>query len=230
MFYLDLDEIDEAAKRSRLFSRNQFNLFNFVDADHFPGTASTLRENFFTYLRSQGVSSMPEKVRVLTNVRVLGYVFNPVSFYYCFDAQDKPTCMVAEVGNTFGEQKPYFLGSDKLNSKAFMDRQLKHFYISPFVPLDAQLDFHVEIPQDKLMIRVDDWKDGDKFFISTVSGQRIPLCDKNLMKMGLRYPLVTLQVITMIHWHAFRLWGKGVPHHNKEESMELQKGLTRARN
>ncbi len=229
MFYLDLDELDTLPRQSRFFSRNRFNFFNFVDADHFPGSGEALRENFFTYLRSQNVAQMPNKVKLLTHVRVLGYVFNPVSFYFCFDENENPLYLVAEVGNTFGEQKPYFLGADKLVSDRFVDRQVKHYYISPFIPLDAELDFHVDVPQGKFAIRVDDWKEGEKFFISTMTGRRVPFSDPNLLKMGFCFPMVTLQVITMIHWHAFCLWLKGIPHHKKEERPDLQKGLTRER-
>lgn len=229
MFYLDLDELDGLAKRSRFFSHNRFDLFDFRDSDHFPGESGSLRENFFAYLKTQGVTRMPAKVRMLTNVRVLGYVFNPVSFYFCFDEQDQPLQLVAEVGNTFGEQKPYFLGADKRVGDHYIDRQAKHYYISPFIPLDAELDFHVELPQDRFVIRVDDWREGEKFFISSMTGRKRPFSDKNLLKMAACYPMVTLQVIAMIHWHAFRLWMKGVPHHKKEERPDLQRGLTRAR-
>jgi len=229
MFYLDLDELDELAAKLRFFSRNRFNLFNFKDADHFPGPMPSLRENFQEYLASKGVTEMPKKIRVLTHARVLGHIFNPVSFFFCYDNADRPSLLVAEVGNTFGEQKPFILDGAKFNGRAFLDRQTKHYYISPFVPLDAELDFNVEPPSDKLSVRVDDWREGEKFFVSTMTGRRVGLSDANLLRMALQFPLVTVQVITMIHWHAWRLWLLGVPHHAKEERMDLQRGLTRER-
>lgn len=229
MFYLDLDELDELAGKLRFFSRNRFNLFNFKDADHFPGLKPSLRENFQGYLASKGVAEMPKKVRVLTHARVLGHIFNPVSFFFGYNVQEKPSLLVAEVGNTFGEQKPYILEGTKFNGRAFSDRQTKHYYISPFVPLDAELDFYVEPPAEKLSVRVDDWREGEKFFISTMTGHRLALSDANLLRMALHFPLVTVQVITMIHWHAWRLWLLGVPYFKKEDNMQLQRGLTRAR-
>ena len=229
MFYLDLDELDELALKFRFFSRNRFNLFNFKDSDHFPGPKISLRDNFQNYLISKNITVMPKKIRLLTHVRLLGHIFNPVSFFFGMDSQEKPSFLVAEVGNTFGEQKPFLLEGAKFDGHAFRDRQTKHYYISPFIPLDAELDFYVEPPQDKLLVRVDDWRDGEKFFISTMTGRRLEFQDANLLRMALRYPLVTLQVITMIHWHAWRLWCLGVPHHRKEEQLDLQRGLTRGR-
>ncbi len=229
MFYIDLDEVDELARRLRLFSHNRFNLFNFVDADHFPFKKDTVRENFEDYLSSKNVVDRPKKIRVLTHARVLGHVFNPVSLFFSFDETDRPLSLVAEVGNTFGEQKPFFLDRSKFSGDAFVDRQPKHYYISPFIPLDAELDFHVRVPAEELVVRVDDWRGGDKFFISTLTGRRVELTDTNLLRMALRYPAVTLQVITMIHWHAMRLWLLGVPHHKKEDRPDLQRGLTRER-
>lgn len=226
-FYLDLDELDELAAKSRWFSRGRFNLYDFRDSDHLVGPGSTARANVESWLRSRGAEKMPAKWMLLTHVRVLGHVFNPVSFYFGFDASGRPQELVAEVGNTFGEQKPFRLGPEKFSNGAFRDRQTKYYYISPFIDLDAELDFNVEVPGARLAARVDDWKDGEKFFISTMTGERREFSDRNLLKLGMRYPFVTLQVIAMIHWHAFRLWMKGMPARRIEDQKELQRGVTR---
>ena len=168
-----------------------------------------------------------EKIMLMTHVRVLGYVFNPVSFYFCFDGGGRPSYLVAEVGNTFGEQKPFYLGPDRCENGVFRDRQTKYYYISPFADLDTDLDFHVEVPGETLNIGVDGWRGGEKFFISAMAGRRKEFSDQNLFCYALRYPLVTLQVIGMIHWHAFRLWLLGAPHHRKEDRPDLQRDVTR---
>lgn len=227
MFYLDLDELEDLGKKFLFFGRNQWKLFNFCDKDHYVGPHPTAKENILAFLSSKGMSPLPQKIKLLTHLRVLGYVFNPVSFYFCFDGQDRPVAVVAEVGNTFGEQKAFYLGKDKWVGDAFKDRQTKYYYISPFVDLDAQLDFHLEVPGETMNIRVDDWKEGQKFFISTMTGNRKPLSDAALLWYALRYPLVTLQVILSIHWHAWRLWLLKVPHHPKQERPDLQRDVTR---
>lgn len=226
-FYLDLDKLDELSKKLIFFSRNRFNLFDFRDGDHLLGPGKTAKENILNYLKSKGVSPLPEKIMLMTHARVLGYVFNPVSFYFCFDGAGKPLALVVEVGNTFGEQKPFFISSDKFKEGVFCDRQTKYYYISPFVDLDVELEFHVDIPQDKFCIRVDDWKEGKKFFISTMTGKRKELSDGTLLWYAFRYPLVTLGVILMIHWHAWRLWLLKVPHYPKEDRPDLQREVTR---
>lgn len=226
-FYLDLDEIDALAAGSRWFSRDRFNLFSYSDSDHLVGPGKTARENVEAYVRAQGAAEMPASWRVLTLVRVLGYVFNPVSFYFGFDRGGSARHLLAEVGNTFGEQKPFYLGPDKLKDGVFRDRRTKYYYISPFIDLDAELDFRVTPPGDTLDVRVDDWKDGQKFFVSTLTGRKTEFTDANLARLGLRFPFATLQVISMIHWHALRLWLLGVPHRRIEDRTDLQRGVTR---
>ena len=103
----------------RLLSRNRWDLFTFRDRDHLDAGGENVRENLTNYLRSHGVEIVRGRVFLLTYLRVLGYVFNPVSFYCCFDSDSRPLRAVSEGGNKFGELKPFFLGRD---------RQVKHFY------------------------------------------------------------------------------------------------------
>ncbi|MFD2144357.1 DUF1365 domain-containing protein [Mucilaginibacter antarcticus] len=116
MFYLDLDEIDTLSKKLRLMSRNRFNLFNFRDKDHLqlpkenPDTSKNIRQHITDYLHQNSVDIGNGRIMVLTNLCTLGYQFNPVSFYYCYDEQDNVVCSIVEVCNTFREMKPYFLG------------------------------------------------------------------------------------------------------------------------
>ncbi len=224
MFYLDLDELGELKRNTFFVSYNRFNLFSFRDRDHLMMGGTTAKEKIAAYARSKGMTEEIRRVSVLTNLRTLGYVFNPVSFYFCFGAQEKPVCVVAEVGNTFGEMKPFFLGPEAFSNGAFESEQTKYFYISPFIDHDATLDFDVQVPSKKLNIRVDDIKDGKKFFLSGITGQRKELNAANLLWYALRFPFFTLQVIGLIHWHAFVLhFFKQIAHRRKEDQMELQR-------
>ena len=234
LFYLDLDEIDGLAGRLRWMSRNRWNLFNFRDKDHLqlpagaPDQAKNIREHIVDYLQLQGVTIGKGSIRVLTNLCTLGYQFNPVSFYFCYDEQGRPLCSVAEVGNTFGEMKPYFLGADKKMGDVYRAREPKYFYVSPFTDMDTFFDFELQIPDARLAIRIDDYdREGNRFFISELSGERKALTDGNLLRYFFSIPLITLKVIWLIHWQALRLWWKKLPYHQKSAHADLQRDVFR---
>jgi DUF1365 family protein len=233
MFWLNLDELDSLSQRLRLFSRNRFNLYSFRDADHLPnyGTAGApLRERLQQYLATAGILLPPQApVQLLALPRIMGYVFNPISVYFCFDPQSRaPLCAVAEVGNTFGEHKLYLLpapeGSDPT---LFHLRVPKHYYVSPFSSLSLQFDFRLRAPGEALDLRVDDYDGERRVLRSGLWGSRRALSDAGLAWYALKYPLLTLKVIGLIHWHALRLWLKGVPWHRKADSPQLQQQVLR---
>jgi DUF1365 family protein len=234
MFYLDLDEISLLDKKLTFMSRNKFNLFNFRDADHLqlprenPDRSKNIRQHITDYLQIQGVTIGNGRIMILTNLCTLGYQFNPVSFYFCYDEDGKPTCSIVEVCNTFLEMKPYFLGADAKKDGHFRLNTTKFFYVSPFTAMDTSFDFDLEVPGEKLQIRIDDFdKAGERFFISTLNGSKKPLTDAYLLIYFLSFPLITLKVISMIHWQAFKLWLKKLPFHKKKDNKHLQKEVYR---
>ena len=229
MFYLDLDELDFLAQKLPLFSRNRRNLYSFYDSDHIVFNGANTKENVLEYLQSNGVDLSGGRIMLLTNLRTLGYVFNPVSFYFCFDKNSDPVCVVPEIGNTFKEIKPYFIGPESLRGEGFRSQQSKFFYISPFVDLDVVMDFQIRIPGEQLNICIDDMKNGEKFLFTSMQGPRKELSTKNLLRYSLQVPFVTLKVILLIHLHAGILhFLKRVPHHPKEKNPHLQKEVLRA--
>lgn len=234
MFYLNLDEIDTLSDRLRWMSRNKFNLFNFRDRDHLqlpkenPDTSKNVRQHITQYLKQNGVDIGTCRIMLLTNLCTLGYQFNPVSFYFCYNDREEVICSVVEVCNTFLEMKPYFLGMDKRNGEHFHLNTTKYFYVSPFIDMDTNFDFNLDIPGEKLNIRIDDFKhDGSRFFISTLSGNKVALTDGNLLRYFFSFPLITLQVIGLIHWQALKLWLKKLPFHKKGANKHLQRDVYR---
>jgi DUF1365 family protein len=234
MFYLDLDEIDDLSKNFKLMSRNRFNLFNFRDKDHLqlpkenPDTSKNIRRHITDYLAQNGVAIGNGRIMVLTNLCTMGYQFNPVSFYFCYDEDDRVVCSIVEVCNTFREMKPYFLGADTKQGDEFKLNTGKYFYVSPFIEMDTNFDFDLRVPDEKLKLRIDDYdKEGQRFFISTLSGKCRALTDANLFLYFISFPLITLKVIGLIHWQAMKLWLKKIPYHKKEANQHLQKDVLR---
>ncbi|MCR8559200.1 DUF1365 domain-containing protein [Mucilaginibacter sp. BJC16-A38] len=237
MFYLDLDEIDTLDKKLKFMSRNRFNLFNFRDKDHLqlprenPDQSKKIRKHITDYLHTNGVQIGNGRIMVLTNLCTFGYQFNPVSFYFCYDEQNQPACSIVEVCNTFLEMKPYFLGAATKQDNSFKLNTEKYFYVSPFIDMDTNFDFDLQIPGEKLQLKIDDYdKEGKRFFISTLSGERKPLTDSNLLLYFFSFPLITLKVIVLIHWQALKLWLKKIHYHKKGDNMQLQKEVYRPYN
>ena len=226
VFYIDLDEVEELSNKIWSISHNRFNVFDFRDNDHLRllERQCTVKEEILEFCNANEVNKATiQKVMLLTNLRTLGYQFNPVSFYYCFDANNRPVCSVAEIGNTFGEMKLFFLGKDSINSNSFDKTSKKHFYVSPFMDMDTDFHFNLSVPDEKLNIRIDDYRNGKRIFNSSLLGEREPLNNWNVIKNFLKTPLVTLQVIFQIHWQALLLWLKKIPYYEKASHTELQK-------
>jgi DUF1365 family protein len=231
MFYIDLDELDTIHKSIKLISRNRFNLFNFRDKDHanFPTlknkTAITTKDKITAFLAQNNIEFKKGRIMLLTNLVTLGYVFNPVSFYFCFDGNNTPVCSVVEVCNTFGEMKLYILDEKLRSGETFQLYTKKYFYVSPFAELDTSFDFILKVPADKLLLRVDDYRNDKRFLLTSLSGKQIELSDGNLLYYFVTFPLITLKIIILIHWQAMFLYFKKLPYIKKKDNQHLQKDI-----
>jgi DUF1365 family protein len=222
MMYLDLDEVASLQNRSRLFGKNWLSPYRFSESDHLPDdqNMNTLQDRVRSFVRDRGVEEQVDSIRLLTNVRFFGYVFNPVSFFFCFDAGGHSLCCLVEVGNTFGEKKAYLLRRG--TNSVFRDRQQKLFYISPFTELAQDLLFDVTVPNAHIDMRIDTMDGENKVVSTSMSGTRLEFIDRNLLALTLRFPFAPARVIALIHIHALLMWLKQTPHHRKEENIERQ--------
>lgn len=224
LFAIDLDELPDLARRVPVFHHNEPGLYAFRDDDHFPLVPGDARANAEAFLTASGILEKPARILLLTNARFLGYTFNPISIWFCQRADGSPLAAIAEVGNTFGEQKPFLV---PFQDGVFHLRAPKHFYVSPFSELDLEFDFRFELPGERLAVWIDDYKGTEKTLISVLTGGRAEFTTSNLLGFTLKYPFITLKTIGLIHWHALLLWFKRAPFHLKEANTHLQKNVLR---
>jgi len=219
MFSVDIDQLPQIT----FFSHNRFNLFAIYDKDHVDlGEPGGIRPNLTKWLAAQGIDCPRDSViRLVTFPRVLGYGFNPVSFYYIDSVNGEPLVAVAEVVNTFREMKLFALQKRDV-SGVWNLRIAKNFYVSPFSDPAMQFDFRLGCPAENWRVDIDNYDGEERMLASSVRGQRKPLNAQRLLGYAFKYPAMSLKIIAMIHWQAFLLWIKKVPFLRKKERCDAQ--------
>lgn len=226
VFMLELDL--EALPEIRLLGHNRFNLFSIDDRDHLNlGLPGGIRPNLLEWLARQQIELPPDvRVRLITFPRVLGYGFNPVSFYFISDADGRPLLSVAEVVNTYREMKLYPV-TDAATDGGWHRRMAKNFYVSPFSDPGDSFDFRIGQPGDTWRVNIDDLDAGGKVLVSSIRGKARPLDSRGLLVCAIKYPLLSLKIIGLIHWHALLLWMRRVPYFRKSGRPEAQVDVLR---
>ena len=219
-FLLDLDEIDSLAARLKLFSRNRFNLFSFHDSDHADRGAADLRTRLEAILTDHGLGDCGHKIRLLCYPRLLGFVFNPLSVYFCHRGDGSVGAVLYEVSNTFGDRHSYLIpvGEGALDDKNLLRQSCaKGFYVSPFVDMVADYHFRIRMPDDTVAVAIRETDAKGTFLTAAFVGDRTEISDRKLLGTFVRYPLMTLKVVAGIHWEALHLWRKGLKFHQRPE-------------
>ena len=209
---LDLDELEELS-RLRLFRWNKPGATSFHDRDH--GDGRDLRAWLDGVLAAEGISAKGAK-RVLCYPRIFGYVFNPLSVWFCHHENGGIAAIVYEVHNTYGERHTYVLRVDE-HRDSIRQRCAKSFYVSPFLPMNCTYDFKVRLPADNVLIAINETEAGIPVLSAAFSGKRKPLSDTSLAVSLWRHPLMTLKVTMAIHFEAVRLMLKGVNRHRRAD-------------
>ena len=211
---------------NRWLSKDRFNLLSFMTRDYGPRDGTCLETWMRKLLESEGIDTVDGEIVLQTFPRLLGYVFNPISIWYCFDRQGQLRAALAEVNNTFGERHNYLVAhadqrpivpGDWLTSR-------KVFHVSPFCDVKGHYRFRFEQIAGRAFAQIDYYDgagatpaDADKLIVTTVHGDAGPLTSSATLRAMLSHPLMTFGVVARIHWHALKLWLKRVPFFTKPE-------------
>ncbi len=203
----------------RLFSRNRGNLAALHDIDHGGERgagrgADWVRE----VLAAHGLGAADGKLLLLAQPRMLGHVFNPVSFWLCHDRAGALRVVIAEVNNTFGDRHSYLCHHDDLRPIRREDtlEAQKIFHVSPFQAIEGGYRFRFDIQDDRIGIWID-YRSGNGRLLATLTGARRPLTSAGLLAAMLRRPFGSRRVLGLIHWQALKLWWKGARFHSRPE-------------
>ncbi len=207
---LDVDEIDRLDQELRFFSRGKRNVLGFQDADFGAPGPATVGDKARRLLEVSGLQSFGTRIELVCYPRILGFVFNPLSVYFCRDTAGRTGAVIYEVTNTCGERKSYVIPVAG-DSAAITQDCSKEMSVSPFTGASGHYGFHCIAPSDRVVIGVNFREAGRPVLKTHFRGDRRPLSDRMIAQLMARYPLMTLKVVGAIHFEALRLWSKGIP-------------------
>lgn len=218
---LPLSKIGESLENTHL-KYNRFGFLSFYDSDHGDRDGSNLRDWAMKTLSTQGINNVDGEVILVTMPRVLGYVFNPVSFWYCYDRDENLRAVICEVNNTFGQTHTYvcpYEGDAKPQDQITVTDKV--FHVSPFLTRDGGYRFRFAKTDKNMGAWIDYYhKNGEKQLVTVLNGYLEPVTKSTLSRAFWRYPLVTLKAIFLIHWQAVKLLAKGIEYVPKPEQKE----------
>jgi len=215
--FLDLNELEHVFDGRWLWSVGRANMANFKRADYLGPTDVPLDQAVRGRVEQELGERPAGPIRMMTHLRYYGHCFNPVSFYYCYDAADtRVEYIVAEITNTpWRERHSYVLGAkaNQEEEKRLHFQFSKKFHVSPFMDMDFWYDWHFKEPGESLHIHMANFKKENKFFEAVLTMQRREISGTELAWVLFRFPAMTLKVLYMIYWQAFRLWLKKIPYY-----------------
>jgi cyclopropane-fatty-acyl-phospholipid synthase len=213
MYAIDLDEAPELARRTRLFAYERPGVVSLRAADHIGDPTRTIRENVTELLAAHGITIGRGRILMVTNLRTLGYVFNPITCLWCQDETGALRALVAEVSNTFGERHAYVFPADVAEHRgrllAWDTDKLLH--VSPFFGMHQRYRVVAAPPDERLALAISVLEDGKRVLHTTLTGRRRPFTRSELVRAQLAVPLMPQRVTALIHLEALHLFRKGVP-------------------
>ena len=214
---IDLDEINLLDKSICIFSHNKFNIFSFYDKDHGDRDGGNLKDWVISNLKKFRIKENITNIKVLCYPRILGYVFNPLSIFYCYE-KDKLVAIFYEVKNTFNEQHTYIFKIK--NNEEIIQKCRKKFYVSPFMDMETFYNFKLINPNDKLSVFIKQTDADGTILTATQTGDKKEFSFKQLAINFIKYPLMTIKIISSIHYEALLLWKKGAIYRKREVKLK----------
>jgi DUF1365 family protein len=226
MMYLDLDELDTVFKKRLFWSVDKPNIAWFRRKDYLRPVHMSLKETVHEKIHQDSGIVHEGPVRILTHLRYFGYIFNPVSFYYCYNREDTSVeTIIADITNTpWNERYAYVLGETLNETKNGRKRYrfTKQFHVSPFMDMNFAYDWRFNTPGNSLNIHMINLKDDELFFDATLTLKRLEISSATLIRVLLRYPLMTFKVSTLIYWQALRLRLKRIPFYTHPDKIQKE--------
>ena len=211
--FIDLDEMTELSRSISIFSYNSFNIFSFYDKDHGGRDGGSLKEWVFKNLSNFEIKENITNIKILCYPRIFGYVFNPLSIFYCYE-KEKLKVIFYEVKNTFNEQHTYiFKIKDNVETT---QKCKKRFYVSPFMDMETYYNFKLNNPKEKLSVLIRQTDAEGTVLTATQTGEKKELSFKQLLVNFFKYPFMTIKIIGSIHYEAFLLWKKGAIYRKRD--------------
>lgn len=195
-------------------------LASFRSSDHLGDPRRTIRTNLTDFAATHGVDLAGCRILMLANARSFGFVFDPLTVFWCIRPDGQLACVVAEVRNTYGERHCYLVHPDETG----LARVDKAFYVSPFVTVEGSYDMRFVLAGQDVGVSIVLRQRGEVLFVATFRGRAAPAGRRSLLLAALRYPLMPQRVLALIHWHGIRLWLRRLPvvprsPHNHQEGV-----------
>ena len=215
-FYIDLDELKKLDNNNPIFSYNRFNIFSFYDKDHGDRDGKALKVWVLDNLKKFNINENINKIKLLCYPRIFGYVFNPLSVFYCYE-DNLLKAVFYEVKNTFNEQHTYIF---KVKDNKIEQKCKKKFYVSPFMNMDTYYNFRLLNPNEKLSVSIKQTDKEDVVLTAVQTGIRKEFTFKQLIINFFKYPLMSIKIISAIHFEALLLWKKGAIYRKRDKKIK----------
>jgi uncharacterized protein len=213
---IDLDELEKLNKWVSIFSINRFNIFSFYNKDHGLRDGSSIKDWVLKNLKKFKINDEITKIKLLCYPRIFGYVFNPLSIFYCYK-KNSLKAIFYEVKNTFNEQHTYIF---KVTDENKIEQKCKKkFYVSPFIDMNTYYNFKLLNPSEKLSVFIKQTDKEGTILTATQVGDKKEFSFKQLLINFFKYPLMTIKIISSIHYEAFFLWKKGAIYRKRDKKI-----------